>query len=260
MADGTGVKQRHGSKGELRAVIGVTKSGSVEPLGSFTNRSWGDIEKSVRRRIKDAEQLSIPFVYDGEPGLDDFLSEVAVSQRCPWHGPRGLYHALWEDGLKKKASKPEIDKLKGVIGIELPAGEYELIREEDKADIIRHYEQSKQQLQEMIRVFSDKGYTKAVSYLTELSRRAFTYVELWLKTGVIAPKTTSLLERLFREIGRRLKRIAWGWSDEVETNLSKMIMIKFCSKEKWEQYWKEKLGIKGYFKITFESVASCQMP
>jgi hypothetical protein len=62
-----------------------------------------------------------------------------------------------------------------------------------------------------------------------------------------APKTTSLLERVFREIGRRLKRIAWGWSDAAVTNISKMIMIKQYSRDKWEKYWKEKLGIKGYF-------------
>jgi len=81
-----------------------------------------------------------------------------------------------------------------------------------------------------------------------------TNMEIWLKTGVIAPKTTSLLERLFREIGRRLKKIAWGWSDKAVTNISKMIMIRQYSRDKWEQYWKEKLWIKGYFDIEIRSV------
>ena len=87
-----------------------------------------------------------------------------------------------------------------------------------------------------------------------------THIKLWLKTGVIAPKTTSLLERVFREVGRRLKRIAWGWSDKAVTNLSKMIMIKQYSREKWERYWKEKLGIEGYFDIQIASVelSPCQ--
>lgn len=75
-----------------------------------------------------------------------------------------------------------------------------------------------------------------------------------MRTGVIAPKTTSLLERVFREIGRRLKRIAWGWSDEAVTNLSKMIMIRQYSRNKWESYWKEKLGIKGYFSVQIQIV------
>jgi len=33
-------------------------------------------------------------------------------------------------------------------------------------------------------------------------------------------------------------------------------MIKQYSREKWEQYWKEKLGIKGYFNIHIASVTS----
>jgi len=39
-------------------------------------------------------------------------------------------------------------------------------------------------------------------------------------------ETTSLHERVFREIGRRLKGIACGWSDAAVTNLSKIILIK----------------------------------
>ena len=108
MADGTGVKQQKGRKGELRAVIGITHAGRVEPLGSFTNTEWPEIERNIKERIKEAEPYNIPFIYDGEPGLDDFLSEVAESQRCTWHGPRGLYHALWEDGVKKKDSQSQI--------------------------------------------------------------------------------------------------------------------------------------------------------
>ena len=108
----------------------------------------------------------------------------------------------------------------------------------------------------MVKIFYEKGYHHGAFYLENLSRRLFTNIELWLKTGVIAPKTTSLLERMFREIGRRLKKIAWGWSDSAVTNISKMIMIKQYSKEKWKQYWKKKLGIEGYFNIHIITVES----
>jgi len=253
-ADGTGVNQHRGRKGELRSVIGITKAGRVEPLGSFTNTSWPEIETALRQRIKEAEPYNIPFLYDGEPGLDDFLAEVAASQRCTWHGPRGLYHALWEDGLKKKDSQPETDTITQLIGIELPEGDFELLKEEDKAQVQATYESSKAKIKELIQTFSEKGYTHGASYLENLAERLFTHVEIWLKTGVIAPKTISLLERVFREIGRRLKRIAWGWSDKAVTNISKMIMIRQYSREKWEQYWKEKLDIKGYFDVHIQSV------
>jgi hypothetical protein len=254
MADGTGLKQYKGRKGELRAVIGLTKTGRVQPLGCFTNTEWPEIERSIKERIKEAEPFNIPFIYDGEPGLDDFLSDVAESQRCTWHGPRGLYHALWEDGIKKKQSQPETDKIKQLIGIELPEGDFEILKEEDKAQVKNRYESSKSKIKELIETFREKGYKHGTSYLENLSERLFTNIELWLKTGIIAPKTTSLLERVFRELGRRLKRIAWGWADKTVTNLSKMIMIRQYSRKKWEQYWKDKLGIKGYFDIEISAV------
>ncbi len=254
MADGTGVKQQEGRKGELRTVIGVTKAGHVEPLGCFTNTEWPQIERTIKERIKEAEPYNIPFIYDGEPGLDDFLCDAAESQRCTWHGPRGLYHCLWQDGLKKKDSQPETDKIKHLIGIELPEGDFEILKEEDKEQVKGQYESSKSEIRELIKTFREKGYRHGASYLENLSDRLFTNIELWLKTGIISPKTTSLLERVFREIGRRLKKIAWGWSDKTVTNLSKMIMIKQYSRDKWEQYWKEKLGIKGYFNIEIGAV------
>ena len=257
MADATGVKQYRGRKGELRIAIGVTTAGRVEPLGSFANTEWPEIERGIKERIKEAAQYDIPFIYDGEPGLDDFLAHTAESQRCTWHGPRGLYHALWEDGVRKKDSQPEIDKITHLIGIELPEGDFELIKEEDKEQVKKHYESSKKEIEELIDLFRNRGYRHGVAYLENLSGRLFTHIELWLKTGVIAPKTISLLERVFREIGRRLKRVAWGWSDKVVTNLSKMIMIRQYSRDKWEEYWKKKLGIEGHFSIHIVATELC---
>jgi hypothetical protein len=261
MADGTGVKQKKGTKGELRAVIGITQAGRVKPLGCFTNTEWSAVEAAIKKRLQQEEKHgaeeagSIPFVYDGEPGLDTFLAGVTETQRCTWHASRGLYHALWEDGVKKKQSQPQIDKVKQLVGIELPAGDFELLQEADKEEVRSKYTASKEELEELIKTFREKGYHQGATYLENIAKRLFTHIEIWLKTGVIAPKTTSLLERVFREIGRRLKSIAWGWSDRAVTNLSKMIMIRQYSRNKWEQFWKEKLGIKGFFEIQVLSVS-----
>ena len=254
LADATDVKQYKGRKGELRAVVGVTTAGRVEPLGMFTNTEWSDIERTIKERIKQAEPYNIPFVYDGETGLDDFLADVAQSQRCTWHGPRGLYHALWEDGLKKKDSQPAMDQIKHLIGIELPEGDFELLKEGDREPVKIQYNASKAQIQDLIKTFREKGYRHGASYLESLSDRLFTHIEMWLKSGVIAPKTISLLERVFREVGRRLKKIAWGWCDKAVTNLSKMILLKHYSRSKWQEYWKNKLGIKDHFDIQIASV------
>lgn len=249
MADGTAVKQQKGKKGELRAVIGITTDKKLEPLGTFINTDWAQIETTIKERIKATEASGIPFIYDGEPGLDTFLSSLTDPQRCTWHAPRGLYHALWEDGLRKKDSEPEMEKIKQLIGIELPQADFQLLKPEDKEPIQSRYESSKAEIKHLIDTFTQKGYTHGASYIENLSKHLFTNIEIWLKTGVIAPKTISLLERVFREIGRRLKRIAYGWSDAAVTKLSKMIILKMYCKDKWQHYWKQKLGITGNFTI-----------
>ena len=158
---------------------------------------------------------------------------------------------------EKKASQPHTDKLKHLIGIELPQTDYELLLDKDKHSVEAKYQSSKDEIIQLVNTFRQKGYHKGAAYLENLSRRIFTNVEIWLKTGVIAPRTTSLLERIFREIGRRIKRIAWGWSDTTVTKLSKMIVLKKYSKKKWEQYWKQKLGIEGNFSIRIVQAESC---
>ncbi|MCP4756549.1 MAG: hypothetical protein GY866_37275 [Proteobacteria bacterium] len=250
MADGTKVKQAKGEKGELRSVIGIDREGRVQPLGCFTNTGWKEIETKVKERLTTTDESpEVLFVYDGEPGLDRFLADIAESRRCTWHGSRGLYHPLWEDGLKKKQSQPETDKLSQIIGMELPTEDINLIEPKGMEELILKYEDSKTELSRLIETFREKGYKQGTAYLENLAKGLFTNIEIRLRTGVIAPKVTSLLERTFRELGGRLKRIAWGWTDKAVTNLSNMIMMRQYSREKWEEYWKEKLGIKNCFKI-----------
>lgn len=42
--------------------------------------------------------------------------------------------------------------------------------------------------------------------------------------------------------------------DKAVTTLSKMVMLKQYSRDKWEEYWKQKPGIEGYFSIQIQSV------
>ena len=161
------------------------------------------------------------------------------------------------DGLGKKDSQPQIDNFKHLIGIELPKTDYELLEEPDKQAVEEKYKASRTEITELIETFKTRGYHHGAAYLENLSQRLFTNIELWLKTGVIAPKTTSLLERIFREIGRRIKRIAWGWADDTVSKLSKMIVLKKYSQEKWKRYWKQKLGIEGNFTIEISLIEIC---
>jgi hypothetical protein len=213
-------KQRRGTKGNLRAVIGITQALRVEPLRCFTSTASPDVERTVKNRLREAGSYKIPFIYDGEPGLDNFIADVAEARRFRWHGPQGLYHVLWKDGVRKKESQPETDKIKQMIGIELPEA------------VKFRYESSKEKIKELIQTFYEKGYRNGAAYLEYLSGCLFTHIELWLKTGFIAFNITSLLDGVFREIGHRLMRIACGWSDSAVTNLSEIVLIRQYARDK----------------------------
>jgi hypothetical protein len=257
MADGTRFKKKGGKRGEMRVLVGITASGGLEPIGSWVDTPWQEIERQAKARIKAEESQQLPlFVYDGEPGLDDFLAgAVEGHHRCAWHAPRGLYHAMWEDGKGKKQSRPLEDEIARIVAIELPEDEYDLL-EPDAIEAVRDvYKTAKKDMAELIDVLSKQECPHAVEYLKNLVKGMFRQVEMWLATGIVAPKTTSRLERLFRELGRRLKRIAWGWSDKVATNLSKMIMVKQYRPEVWKKYWLKKMGIEGHLTIWVQNVA-----
>jgi hypothetical protein len=36
----------------------------------------------------------------------------------------------------------------------------------------------------------------------------FSYVRTWLQTGLVTPRVSSMIERMMREIGRRIKKLA----------------------------------------------------
>jgi hypothetical protein len=256
MADGTGIKKAGGKAGELRVIVGVTAAGRLVPIGSWVDCEWKQIEQHVRQRLRGDPRQPPLLLYDGEPGLEAFLAgAVRGAQRCLWHGPRGLYHALWEDGQGKKASRPLEERLAQMIAVEIPAGDYDRLSPEAIAQVRERYLAGKKELNELIETLDRQGCGHAVAYLKNLVRGLYHQVEWWLATGIVAPKTTSRLERVFRELGRRLKRIAWGWSDVVATKLSKMILIKQYDPERWKQYWLKKMKIEGHFTIWLQSVA-----
>lgn len=152
--------------GELRTVIAIWQQGRVVLLGSFANTSWPEIEYGVKERIKGTLDHPIFFVYDGEPGLDDFLSGVAEVQRCTWHAPRGLYLAPWEYRLKKKKSQPQIDKVKQLVGIDLLAWDFEILNEEDKEPLRARYEKSKKEVEELISISNEVILSERCNWIT----------------------------------------------------------------------------------------------
>ncbi len=75
------------------------------------------------------------------------------------------------------------------------------------------------------------------------SKHLFSYVDFWLATGIVSPRVSSFIERMMRELARRLKRMAFGWSEEGAAKMARIIIKRFTSAKQWDKYWREKLRI-----------------
>lgn len=259
MVDATGFKRRpneqnNDNRGDLRVVIGLDKQGKAVPLGTWTDKSWEAIAKELEARAehkKLAEQLSC----DGEPGLADQLAHLVNSvQRCHWHMVHDLDRVMWRDKAPMKQRRQDQAKLAGIIGIELPKGDFQAVRTQDKEELQQRVGMADQQLNDLVRTLHQKGYGQAANYVSYAQKRLFNYVQFWMQTGVAAARTTSYLERLMREIGRRLKRIAFGWSQSGAAKMARIIIRRICSNQQWTDYWKTKLRLTGKVLILFRNV------
>lgn len=153
------------------------------------------------------------------------------------------------DAGRRPQSREHEDRVAKIVAIAIPEGEYDQL-DPDAIEAVRGVcRKAKKDMGELIEVLHRKECPHAVECLKNLVKGMFRQMEMWLATGIVAPKTTSRFERLFRAPGRCLKRVARGWSDKVATKLSEMMMIKQYRPEVWKKHWLKKMGIEGHLTI-----------
>jgi hypothetical protein len=59
---------------------------------------------------------------------------------------------------------------------------------------------------------------------------------------------------MMRELARRLKRMAFGWSEQGAAKMARIIIKRFTSANQWEAYWKKRLRIQGNVILTIRSI------
>jgi len=259
LVDGTGYKRQiiGGGKGDIRFVIGITDEGERRVLGVWANKDWGDIGKEVKEDLNEQKEKPGMLTPDGEQGIAESLGDIArFHQRCIWHEKRDLGYAMWKDGVEKKERDSEVERLSGIIGMQLPGGEHEFVREEDKEGIRKRLDSCKDEFNKLIKKFEEKGYNKGATYLKNSVSNIFSHIELWLEVGIISPRTTSLLESIIRQVGRRTKKIGATWSDGGIEKVVKIFLKKTYESSDWGEYWKKRMGISDGCKINLLSITS----
>lgn len=260
-ADGTGYKRRMDkeagltNRGEIRIALGVDHTGTIVPLGAFSGVSWQKISTIIKGQRDDDQPVAQTLVSDGEEGLVNHLSQLcSEQQRCHWHLCRDLNYTMWQDHAEKSERKEAQGALNAVIGLEIPKEDIEKVSLADRDDLQRAVGGAERDIRKLIGTLQDKGYVRAADYLIRASTSMFTYVRRWLKTGIVTPRVSSMIERMMREIARRLKRMAFGWSEEGAAKMARIIIKRFTSAGQWEKYWKKKLRIKDNVELVLRGI------
>jgi len=260
-ADGTGYKRRPdkeaklNNRGELRIALGVDKSGSIVPLGAFTGKSWDEIAAAVQGDRDDDTPIADMLVSDGERGIAESFAKLCNShQRCHWHCVQDLNYTMWQDKAGKIERRQMQKKLAAIIGIEIPEEDYEKVDDSDKTALADAVAAGEYEIRKLIKKLLDKGYVAAADYLIRASKNMFSYIRRWLLTGIVGPRASSMIERMMRELARRLKRMAFGWSEEGAAKMARIIIKRFTSAGQWDKYWCDKLRIQDNVLLVLKSI------
>lgn len=246
-ADGTGFHKQPGQRGEVRLVLEMGENGRIRPLGAWAGKSWEAISEEVKERLVGQPRL---FVGDGEAGMEEWLGRLAErANRCLWHLPRGSGYALWGDGVPKEERDAVGERLRRLVAIEVPEEDVETVSAEDKEKLREKIAAAERELEELRADCEAKGYLRAASYLANTRNRVFNHLWLWLETGLVAPRTASIVENTIRELVRRLKKVGWNWSDAGATRMGRVVLLRRYDEEAWNQYWRDRMNLQGRCQI-----------
>ena len=254
MADATGYKRRPDAgagldNGRCAHHHRLYTQWVVGSPGAHTQESWEQIAADIRQRVGQGEDKPQMAAIDGGRGMAEAFSTVANEiQRCEWHLVDQLRYALYEDGVKKPEQKAYLEKLAATLQVQMPADEIEKIDPAQRAELEKKLLGVAGEFDGLMATMERAGHPQAAGYLRASQSHTFRWLAFWLKTGFRCPRTTSHLERLMSEIGRRLKKIAFGWSEKGAAQMTRIIIRKIVNVQEWEDYWKKVLRLDGKVK------------
>jgi hypothetical protein len=224
-------------------------------VGAWSGKSWSQIEAELKSSPEEQWPKADVLVSDGEPGLAESLSSfVNDQQRCQWHATRDLNYTRWKDGVSKDERRNLQEDLALVLGVEIPKEDLELVTATDRKELESYVSDAEKYIETMIRRMNTKGYIQAAGYLGRMKEHLFTYMKRWLATGLVSPRVSSWIERVMREIARRLKQMAFGWSERGAQKMCRIVLKRFTDRAGWDAWWQKRLRLNGNVQIFFRGV------
>ena len=53
------------------------------------------------------------------------------------------------------------------------------------------------------------------------------------------------IEKIIRELVRRLKKVGWNWSDKGAEKMGRVVMMRRYDKKAWEEFWQKRMNLQG---------------
>ncbi len=242
--------------------MGINRDNKVVPLGAWTDLAWKTIGNMIHkannpnRKIAPKKVANI-LVADGEIALNKGLQKLAHhQQRCLWHIPHDLKPLMkYQDEANEKDIKYALDQVHSIFQIEIPEKDFESVEITELVEINEKIRSCELQMKLLSDYLKQKGYSKASTYVANAKDNLFTYLRYWMKTGIVTPKVTSKLERLMREINRRIKKFAFNWSEKGCAKMTRIIIKLITDATSWENYWDQKMKLSGNIKLSFEGIS-----
>lgn len=148
-----------------------------------------------------------------------------------------------------------MNQVSKIFEIEIPEKDFEQVSIGDLLAINQKIKDCELEIKKLSELLSSKGYSQAATYLSNARDDLFTYLRYWMKTGIVTPRVTSKLERLMREINRRIKKFAFNWSEKGAAIITRIIIQLICSPKEWENYWVQRMKLSGNIKLTFGGIS-----
>ena len=130
----------------------------------------------------------------------------------------------------------------------------ESLSAEDRPEIRKVIRTSKEQLDELIRILSRKGYQQTAVYISRLSKPLLTFLEEWVNTGEWGPATSNIAENRFSLFKNRIARIGKRWSESGLKRFFDLTVHKLFPGYEWNDLIGKILPSSGNITCMIESV------
>ena len=243
-------------KSDLKVVIALTHRHEMVPVGVWAKQSWKHVAQTVERANNHPKLKSKPIadilVCDGEEALIAAMGPLAKDvQRCQWHLTYEFFHLMkYQERCETELSRDLTSQLYDAVKLGVPGSR----DPESKLRLEVAIFEAEKSLDKVIVELKERGFLIAATYVENAKAKLFTFLRYWIQTGEVAPKVSSRIERLMRELGRRVKKIGFNWSAKGAARITRILLKILAGKNLWENEWKEKLNLKGAVSLSLKNV------